>query len=175
MLKEKTIFLLLISFLFVTGCSQEVIKPRVLSPSLEGKYSSRADTCSSTQTDSGMEGQKEDSTSWGEETFACGFDSAESYYALGVSANQEGEWTKAQEHFEKALDILSGLDIEEDSDSLQTKKINMLLHEIAKDYEVTLLSVDVLSDETSISAFLERFENIQNFKKLREDFEKKGE
>lgn len=173
MLKEKTIFLLLISFLFVTGCSQKVIKPRVLSQPLEGKYPSRADTCSSVQTDSGMDEQRADSSSWGEETFACDFETAEFYYAMGVSANQEGEWTKAQEYFEKALDILSNLDIEGDSDSLKTKKINMLLHEIAEDYKVTLLSVDVLSDETSISAFLQRFENIQNFKKLREDFEKK--
>jgi membrane-bound lytic murein transglycosylase D len=175
MLKEKTIFLLLISFLFVTGCSQNFIRPRVLGSSPAGRYPSPADSCSSVLTDSGGDEQIVDSSSWEEGTFACDFETAEFYYALGVGANQEGKWTKAQEYFEKALDILSGLDIEGDSDSLKTKKINRLLHEIAKDYEVTLLSVDVLSDETSISAFLQRFENIQNFKKLREDFEKKGE
>jgi membrane-bound lytic murein transglycosylase D len=175
MLKEKTIFLLLISFLFVTGCSQKVIKPRVLSPlppaaessTPEGKYVSQADTCPAEQT--------VESTTSEEDTTAFKFETAESYYALGVGANQKGEWTKAQEYFEKALDVLSRLDIEEESDSLRAKKFNMLLHEIAEDYKVTLLSVGVLSDETSVSAFLERFENIQNFKKLQEGLVKRGE
>jgi membrane-bound lytic murein transglycosylase D len=167
MLKEKTFLLLLISLVFVTSCSQKVIKPRVLSPPLKENYSSQVDTCSPKQ--------KVDSTSSEEETSADQFQTAESYYALGVSANQEGEWTKAQEYFEKALDVLSRLDIEEETDSLMAKKLNRLLHEIAEDYKVTLLSLGVLSGETSISAFWERFENIQNFKKLQEDFEKKGE
>jgi membrane-bound lytic murein transglycosylase D len=175
MLKEKTFLFLLISLFFVTGCSQKVIRPRVLSPSLEKEYSFQADTSSPAQTGTGMDGQNSDSTSSVEGTSADQFETAESYYAFGVSANQEGEWSKAQEYFEKALDILSGLDIEEESDSLMARKFNMLLHEIAEDYKVTLLSVGVLSDETSISAFLERFKNIQNFKKLQEDFEKEGE
>jgi membrane-bound lytic murein transglycosylase D len=165
--KEKTFLLLLISLVFVTGCSQTVIKPRVLNPPLNEKYSSQADTCSSKQ--------KVDSTSAEEETSADQFQAAESYYAFGVSANQQGEWTKAQEYFEKALDVLSQLDIEEETDSLSARRFNRLLHEIAEDYKVTLLSLGVLSGETSVSAFWERFENIQNFKKLQEDFEKKGE
>jgi membrane-bound lytic murein transglycosylase D len=167
MLKEKTIFLLLIFFLFVTGCSQKVIKPRVLSPSLQGKYSSQADTCPPEQ--------MVDSTTSEEDNTAFTFETAESYYALGVDANQEGDWTTAQEYFEKALDVLSQLDIEEESDSLRAKKFNKLLHEIAEDYKVTLLSVGVLSDETSVSAFLERFKSIENFKKLQEGLVKKGE
>lgn len=175
MLKEKTIFLLLISFLFVTGCSQKVIKPRVLSPlppaagssTPKGKYASQADTCPAEQT--------VDSTTSEEDTTAFKFETAESYYALGVGANQKGEWTKAQEYFERALDVLSRLDIEEEADSLRAKKFNKLLHEIAEDYKVTLLSVGVLSDETSVSAFLERFESIQNFKKLQEGPVKRGE
>jgi membrane-bound lytic murein transglycosylase D len=175
MLKEKTFLFLLIFLFFVTGCSQKVIKPRVLSPlplaagssTLEGNYSSQADTCPPEQT--------ADSTTSEEDTTAFNFETAESYYALGVGANQDGEWTIAQEYFEKALDILSRLDIEEESDSLGAKKLNKLLHEIAEDYKVTLLSVGVLSDETSVSAFLERFENIQNFKKLQESLVKRGE
>jgi len=175
MKKEKTFLFLLIFLFFVAGCSQKVIKPRVLSPlppaagssTLEGKYASQSDTCPPEQ--------KVESTTSEEDTTAFKFETAESYYALGVGANQKGEWTNAQEYFEKALDVLSRLDIEEESDSLRAKKFNMLLHEIAEDYKVTLLSVGVLSDETSVSAFLERFENIQNFKKLQESLVKKGE
>jgi membrane-bound lytic murein transglycosylase D len=148
----------LIFFFFITGCSQKVIKPRVMSPPPEEKQAS-----------------KMDSTTSSEDVAADEFETVEFYYALGVSANQEGKWREAQEHFEKALDILASLDIEEESDSLRTQKLNMLLREIAGDYKVTLLSLGVLSGESSISAFLERFESIQNFKKLQEDFEKKGE
>jgi len=159
MLKEKFFIFVLIFLFFITGCSQKVIKPRAMSPPPEEKQAS----------------QKMDSTTLSEDVAADEFEAVEFYYALGVSANQEGKWREAQEHFEKALDILAGLDIEEETDSLRTEKFNMLLREIAGDYKVTLLSLGVLSGESSISAFLERFENIENFKKLQEDFEKKGE
>ena len=159
MLKEKIFLLLLITFFFITGCSRQVIKPRVMSPPQEKKQTS----------------QEIDTTTSSEGISRDEFEDVEFYYALGVSANQEGKWREAQEHFEKALDILASLDVEEESDSLRAEKFNMLLHEIAEDYKLTLLSLGVLSGESSISAFLERFENIENFKKLRQDFEKKGE
>ncbi len=159
MLKEKIFLLLLITFFFITGCSQKVIKPRVMSPPPDEKQTS----------------QEIDTTTSSEGISRDEFEDVEFYYALGVSANQEGKWREAQEHFEKALDILASLDVEEESDSLRAEKFNMLLHEIAEDYKLTLLSLGVLSGESSISAFLERFESIENFKKLRQDFEKKGE
>ena len=159
MLKEKIFIFVLIFFFFITGCSQKIIKPRVMSPPPEKKQAP----------------QEMDSTTSLEDVAADEFEAVEFYYALGVSANQEGKWREAQEHFEKALDILASLDIEEETDSLRTEKFNILLREIAGDYKVTLLSLGVLSGESSISAFLERFESIENFKKLQEDFEKKGE
>jgi len=119
--------------------------------------------------------QETDSATTPESISRDEFEDIEFYYTLGVSANREGKWREAQEHFEKALDILASLDIEEESDSLRAEKFNMLLQEIAGDYKVTLLSLGVLSGESSISAFLERFENIENFKKLQQDFEKTGE
>lgn len=157
MLKEKTFLFLLASLFFLSGCSQKIIKPRVMNPPPE------------------LASQKEDSTSLEQRSSTNEFEEVESYYGLGVSANQEGDWRKAQEYFESALEILSNLDIGDDSDTLRTKKINTLLHEIAEDYEVTLLSLGVLSGESSISAFLERFENIENFKKLQEDLGEKVE
>ena len=159
MSKEKIFLFILAFFFFVSSCSQKMIKPRVMSPPLEESQTS----------------QEIDSTTSSEGISRDEFDDVEFYYALGVSANQEGRWREAQEYFEKALDILASLDIEEESDSLRAEKFNMLLREIAEDYKVTLLSLGVLSGESSISAFLERFENIENFKRLQQDFEKKGE
>jgi membrane-bound lytic murein transglycosylase D len=159
MLKEKSFLFLLIFFFSIAGCSQEVIKPRVMSPPPDEKHTS----------------SHKDLTTSSQEVAIDEFEAAQFYYALGVSANQEGRWREAQEHFEKALDILAGLDIEEDVDSLRAEKFNMLLQEIAEDYKVTLLSLGVLSGESSISAFLERFESIENFKKLQQDFEKTRE
>ncbi len=159
MLKEKAYLFIWIFFFLIAGCSQEVIKPRVMSPPPDREYASQE-----IGSDTSSEG-----TSRGE------FEDVEFYYALGVTANREGKWREAQEHFEEALDILASLDIEEEADSLRAERFNMLLREIAGDYEVTLLSLGVLSGESSISAFLERFEDIENFKKLQLDFEEKGE
>ena len=157
--KGKAYLFVWVFFFFVTGCSQEVIRPRVMSPPPEKKQVS----------------QEADTTSMSETISRDEFEDVEFYYALGVSANREGKWREAQEHFEHALDILASLDIEEEADSSRAEKFNMLLREIAGDYKVTLLSLGVLSGESSISAFLERFEDIENFKKLQLDFEKKGE
>jgi membrane-bound lytic murein transglycosylase D len=157
MSKERICPFILI--LFVVGCSQEVIKPRITSPPPQKKHAS----------------QKIDTTAESEEISRDEFEDVEFYYALGVSSNREGRWREAQEHFEKALDILASLDIEEEADSSRAEKFAMLLDEIAEDYKVTLLSLGVLSGESSISAFLERFESIENFKKLQLDFEKRGE
>ncbi len=157
--KEKVYLLVWIFFFFIAGCSQEVIKPRVMSSPPKEKRGS----------------QERDSTSLSQKISRDEFEDVEFYYALGVSANREGNWREAQEHFEQALDILASLDIEEETDSLRAEKFNMLLREIAGDYKVTLLSLGVLSGESSISAFLERFEDVENFKKLQLDFEKSGE
>jgi membrane-bound lytic murein transglycosylase D len=159
MLRAKSFLFFLVLFFFMIGCSQNVIKPRVMSYPPEEKQTSRS----------------KDSDTLSEQIAADEFETVEFYYALGVSANHEGKWREAQEHFEKALDILASLDIEEEADSVRTDRFNMLLHEIAEDYKITLLSLGVLSGESSISAFLERFDNVENFKKLQEDFEKTGE
>ena len=157
--KGKAYLFVWIFFFFMAGCSQEVIRPRVMSPPPEEKQVS----------------QEADTSRLSEIISRDEFEDVEFYYALGVSANREGKWREAQEHFEHALDILASLDIEEEADSLRAEKFNMLLREIAGDYKVTLLSLGVLSGESSISAFLERFEDIENFKKLQLDFEKRGE
>ncbi len=72
--KEKTCLFVWIFFFLITGCSQEVIKPRVMSPTpKEKRVSQEMDTARLSETTSRDE-----------------FEDVEFYYALGVSANREG-------------------------------------------------------------------------------------
>ncbi len=129
---------ILLSFL-LAGCSREVIKPQIpesypLLP--EPEVISQAD-----------------SSAMFEKLISEELKEAEGYYALGVEANREGKWDEAQTNFEKALDLLANLDLEEETHSKNIDKYNRLLREIAADYKITLLSLGTLDNEGSISAF----------------------
>jgi membrane-bound lytic murein transglycosylase D len=155
MIKTNT-KLRLAAFLFLTlfalsGCSRELIKPRVVHAPYE-------------------QGPNADTSSSSEITPRDEFEEVELFYALGVAANQEGRWLQAQDHFEEALELLANLDIEE-GDSVRESKFQRLLNEIEEDYKVTLLGLGVLSSESSISAFLQRFEDVKNFKALQKGIE----
>jgi membrane-bound lytic murein transglycosylase D len=151
---RKIAFFGLMVFFFLAGCSGNVIKPRVVNPPPQKKHS-LAKTTSSV----------DDSNLSEETTPRDEFEEVELYYALGVSANQEGRWLEAQDHFEEALELLANLDIEE-GDSSREIRFEKLLNEIAEDYKITLLGLGVLSEESSISAFLQRFESTENFRAL---------
>ncbi|MFH0930584.1 MAG: LysM peptidoglycan-binding domain-containing protein, partial [Candidatus Zixiibacteriota bacterium] len=151
--KRKMFIFILFSFL-LAGCSREVIKPQIpesypLLP--EPEVISQAD-----------------SSAMFEKLISEELKEAEGYYALGVEANREGKWDEAQTNFEKALDLLANLDLEEETHSKNIDKYNRLLREIAADYKITLLSLGTLDSESSISAFLEKFDNIQDFQKLKD-------
>lgn len=151
--KRKIVWFILFSFL-LAGCSREIIKPQIpesypLQP--EPQVISQAD-----------------SSAVYEKLISEELKEAEGYYALGVEANREGKWDEAQTNFEKALDLLANLDLEEETNSKNIDKYNRLLREIAADYKITLLSLGTLDSEGSISAFLEKFDNIQDFQKLRD-------
>ncbi len=150
--RKITLFVLMFAF-FLTGCSGSVIKPRIVNPPQKRSSSPKATTSA---TDSSLS----------EETIPRDeFEEVELFYALGVSANQEGRWLEAQDHFEEALELLANLDIEE-GDSSREIRFEKLLNEIAEDYKITLLGLGVLSEESSISAFLQRFESTENFRAL---------
>lgn len=169
MKKYKLVLLGLISALFLTGCSSSLVKSRVVNPPQQKKLSSPLAQVQGIEqtatTDSAKTVCNSDSAS--EAVPKDDFEDVELHYALGVAFNQEAEWLKAQDQFEKALELLANLDLEE-ADSLTEHKVQMLLNEIAQDYKITLLSLGILSDESTISAFLERFENIENFKNLQD-------
>ncbi len=154
MRKRKVFLFILFFILFLSGCSRNLIKPRVVNQPAPVKSSSEEPT-----------EQAIDSSFSSEITPRDEFEEVELYYALGVSANQEGRWLEAQDRFEEALELLANLDIEE-GDSLREVKFEKLLNEIAEDYKVTLLGLGVLTGESSISAFLQRFQDIENFKTL---------
>lgn len=138
--------------LLLSGCSRELIKPQITSPQIEKqKTSSRIDSLNLV-----------------DQMIAQDFKEAEYYYGLGVAANRESRWEEAHKNFEKALDILSQLDIQAD-EKKWAEKFNRLLHEISADYKITLLSLGALSSETSVDAFVEKFRDIDNFKKLRRE------
>lgn len=153
--KEIYVVALIIAF-FLGGCSGSVIKPRVVNPPPQGQPTFTRSGESTTDLKRSEEVVPRDE-----------FEEVELYYALAVSANQEGRWLEAQDHFEEALELLASLDIEE-GDSLRELKFERLLNEIAEDYKITLLGLGVLTEESSISALLQRFESIENFKALQE-------
>jgi len=154
MKKRKLFLFCLISIFFLTGCSRSLIKPRVVNQPPPVESSSTGPT-----------GPGIDSGSSAEIVPRDEFEEVELHYALGVTANQDGRWLEAQDHFEEALELLANLDLEE-GDSLRERRFEKLLNEIAEDYKITLLGLGVLSGESSISAFLQRFQDIENFKAL---------
>jgi membrane-bound lytic murein transglycosylase D len=149
---ERKYFLFLFLTLFFLNCSQQTIKPRVINDIPKENNVSENDL--SIQDQMLLEQLKE----------------VEYYYGLGVDANQEVNWKEAQQDFEKALEILSNIDVDEETSSKYADKFNQLLHEISADYKVTLLYLGALSDDASVSAFVERFKDIHNFKNLKEEY-----
>ncbi len=155
MKKNRSVLLLLVGTFLLTGCSTKLIKPRVTNLPPPTQPSSKE-----------LDELKTDTVGFSEENVARDeFEEVELRYALGVAANQQGNWLEAQDQFEEALELLGNLDLD-GGDTLRERRFEKLLNEIAADYKITLLGLGVLSGESSISAFLQRFESIDNFKAL---------
>ena len=95
-------------------------------------------------------------------------DRAEYYYAQGVGFFQMGVQDSAQQAYEQALEIISDIDIDPAEYPDQALRVERLLNEIEQDYRLTLLATGVLFSESSVSAFRELFDDVKNFKKLKE-------
>lgn len=95
-------------------------------------------------------------------------DKAEYFYARGVQYFQLGIPDSAQEVYEQALLVLSELDIDPNDRPEQAARIETLLKEIEQDYRLALMSTGVLYSESSVMAFRELFDDLKNFKKLKE-------
>ncbi len=94
---------------------------------------------------------------------------AEEYYQYGVQANAAERWQEAQYNFERAIAILSALDFEPDVTTEYGQRYTKLLGEIRSEYKLTLLYLATIPGETSSSAFVDRFVEIDDFAKLRQE------
>jgi len=97
----------------------------------------------------------------GEDEFAQGeLQRARGLYALGVRAIGERKWDKAQEHFEKAIEILVDLDLDEEHPQL-VGQFDLLLNQISSDYRRALASIEELPPGISVSAVMERLQEMK--------------
>lgn len=94
---------------------------------------------------------------------------AEEYYQYGAQANAAERWQEAQYNFERAIAILSALDYEPDVTTEYGQRYTKLLGEIRSEYKLTLLYLATIPGETSSSAFVDRFVEIDDFAKLRQE------
>lgn len=95
-------------------------------------------------------------------------DRAEYYYARAVGYFQQGILDSAQQTYEQALEVLSEIDLDGEEYPDQAIRIDRLLDEIEQDFRLTLMSTGVLYSQSSVAAFRELFEDVKNFKKLKE-------
>src|SRR3990172_2969627 len=170
MKKILTVSIIIAGFLILglTGCSKPVVRPTTFKPPATAKTekdSSKTTEAVQDELDSALVTDKADNSPAEEDTIKLLLQQARDYYTQGVLFNQEKEWKKAQGCFEKGLATLSDLDLDPDGDEDYTKEFNKLTHEIEEDYKETLESLGELSDESSVSAFVQRFEDLKNIKK----------
>lgn len=94
---------------------------------------------------------------------------ADEYYAYGVQANVAQQWLEAQYNFERAISILSELSIAPDDRGAVGYSYAKLQNEIRSEYKLTLLYLATIPGETSSSAFVDRFDEIDDFGKLKDE------
>lgn len=170
-MKKMVIGLIIVASFFMLGlmgCSKPVVRSTAYKPPATAKTdkdSSKTTEAVQDGLDSALVTDKADNFPAEEDTIKLLLQQARDYYAQGVLFNQEKEWKKAQGCFEKGLATLSDLDLDPDGDEDYTKEFNKLTHEIEEDYKETLESLGELSDESSVSAFVQRFEDLKNIKK----------
>jgi membrane-bound lytic murein transglycosylase D len=99
---------------------------------------------------------------------------AEINYTSGVLYYQKNVLDSSQLAFEKALEILSDLDINADDNPEEAKWMETLLKEVESDYRLTLMASGSLFSEGSAAAFRELFSDLKNFKNLKEKQSVKG-
>ena len=85
---------------------------------------------------------------------------ARGLYALGVRAIGKRKWSKAQKYFEKAIDILADLDLDEEHPQL-VRQFDLLLNQISSDYRRALASIGELPQGVSVSAVMERLQEMK--------------
>jgi hypothetical protein len=93
---------------------------------------------------------------------------AETNYTTGFLFYQRNVLDSSQLYYEKALEILSDLDINADDNPDEAKWMETLLKEIETDYRLSLMASGSLFTEGSAAAFRDLFSDLKNFKNLKE-------
>lgn len=87
---------------------------------------------------------------------------SEALYSTGVMANIDTRWTDAQIAFERAITLLSNVDLAGTEDSDSADKVDRLLEDITRDYRQTLMALGELPEDASTSAILLRLGQTQD-------------
>ncbi|OGC79892.1 MAG: hypothetical protein A2145_02410 [candidate division Zixibacteria bacterium RBG_16_40_9] len=170
-MKQMLLYSIIVVTFFIfgfIGCSKPVVRPTTYRPPTSAKTDKNETAAKETkpnQADTSLALDRETTSPSEEDSIWQQLKQAQEYYARAVNCNQYGEWKKAQENFEKGLEILSNLDLDPEEDAEYAREFDKLMHEIEHDYKKTLESLGELSDESSVSAFVQRFEDLKNLKK----------
>jgi membrane-bound lytic murein transglycosylase D len=97
---------------------------------------------------------------------------ANEYYAYGVQANAAERWTEAQYNFDRALSILQELNVDPEDNGAVGYSYVKLLDEIRSEFKYTILNLENLTEGTSRAAFVDRYEEINDYSKLAHRYEK---
>ncbi len=165
LIRKTSLGLLLLILVIFTGCSHpdpgRLMRTQEAAPVVDTVQSLAATTDSSASADSTIDNALIDEA----------IDKAEYYYAKGVRYFQISKLDSAQATYEQALSVISEMDIDPDESPEQATRLETLLNEIEQDYRLTLMSSGELSSESSTIAFRELFDDLKNFKKLKESQE----
>lgn len=157
---KKFTVLIIVLLLFSLSCSSS-LRERDLSE----RYP--ATTSSTEFTDYSREPAQYDEDDELDALIREGIKMAEEYFAYGVHANANTRWEEAQYNFERALAILAELDVDLENNGPHALEYKRLVREIRTEYKLTLLYLATIDGETSSSAFIDRFAEIDNFEKLK--------
>ena len=89
-------------------------------------------------------------------------DLAEENYIMGYAATLDSSWLEAQFYFESALEILAGLDLDPEEPTVAAELYNRLINEVISDYKRTVLHIATLPGESSPSAVIARYEELDS-------------
>jgi len=92
---------------------------------------------------------------------------ADLYYRMAVEASADRRFDDAEYNFEKALELLAGLDPETEFTEDESQHIASLLQQIGEDYQATIRARGDEVSAPEMSAFMMRFEDLESLRHWR--------
>ena len=162
-------FLLILTMvaLLLTGCSS-MVRDRLTMAELPANSSAIAEDETSSVTGDSLKDAVDEENQQAQQVMEE-IRLAEEYYAYGVQANGAERWQEAQYNFEKALSLLSELNVDREDKSAVGYSYGKLIDDIRAEYKLTLLYLATIPGEASSQAFVDRFGEIDDFGKLKDE------